>query len=355
MAGTLRVAPRGVPQPLRRILDATVNITAKLKGVVRPQAGGHAPPMGRSPWPIRMSNSRTRHSRDERRDEILRAVIDVCAEQGLARLSVSSVTAARRLHALAVLPLLPQQGGPPSKRPSSSPSTPLSTGCARGTASAYRAISRAALDGISALLKTLVVEEHPTSRAPLPPTATAVLYTAFCRPRGRALARALSARPPSVDFSRYHDVLIDHVYETFLRPHQRPHPLYPHAPRCRGKPSSRTIIASTLHIEGFTQKYPERPPRSAEVPREGRSPSPRTLVGRGNLFDDGLVALHEIGPFAPAHRAGAPHGPTVLIRPPPHASQYVRAGISSITSSQPRITSCLSHGPSASNPRGSAG
>ena len=37
--------------------------------------------------------TRIRHTRDERRDEILRAVIAVCAEQGLARLSVSSVTA----------------------------------------------------------------------------------------------------------------------------------------------------------------------------------------------------------------------------------------------------------------------
>ena len=38
-------------------------------------------------------HSRVRHSHDERRDEILRAVVAVCAEQGLSRLSVSSVTA----------------------------------------------------------------------------------------------------------------------------------------------------------------------------------------------------------------------------------------------------------------------
>ena len=62
-----------------------------------------------------------------------------------------------------------------------------------------------------------------------------------------------------VDFVAHHDLRIDHVYETFytlimgLLMYIRTHPDVPDE-------TVKEIIASTLHIEGYTAKYPERRP-----------------------------------------------------------------------------------------------
>ena len=62
-----------------------------------------------------------------------------------------------------------------------------------------------------------------------------------------------------VEFQRYHEVLIDHVFETFyvlisgLIMFIRSHPY-------TSTEVIKDIIASTLHIEGFTAKYADRNP-----------------------------------------------------------------------------------------------
>ncbi|MFR3451892.1 MAG: hypothetical protein ACLTSX_10480 [Collinsella sp.] len=62
-----------------------------------------------------------------------------------------------------------------------------------------------------------------------------------------------------VDFAAHHEVRIDHLYETFyvlitgLIMFVRTHPDEPEG-------TIKDIIASTLHIEGYTAKYPERRP-----------------------------------------------------------------------------------------------
>ena len=62
-----------------------------------------------------------------------------------------------------------------------------------------------------------------------------------------------------VDFAALHEVRIDHLYETFyvlitgLVMFVRANPDVP-------EETVKDIIASTLHIEGYTAKYPERRP-----------------------------------------------------------------------------------------------
>ena len=62
-----------------------------------------------------------------------------------------------------------------------------------------------------------------------------------------------------IDFTTHHELRIDHVYETFytlvmgLLMYIRTHPDVPDE-------TVKDIIASTLHIEGYTAKYPERRP-----------------------------------------------------------------------------------------------
>ena len=64
-----------------------------------------------------------------------------------------------------------------------------------------------------------------------------------------------------VDFVAHHELRIDHVYETFytlimgLLMYIRTHPDVPDE-------TVKEIIASTLHIEGYTAKYPERKPQN---------------------------------------------------------------------------------------------
>lgn len=64
-----------------------------------------------------------------------------------------------------------------------------------------------------------------------------------------------------VDFVAHHELRIDHVYETFytlimgLLMYIRTHPDVPDE-------TVKEIIASTLHIEGYTAKYPERMPQN---------------------------------------------------------------------------------------------
>lgn len=200
------------------------------------------------------THCRVRHSHDERRDEILRAVVAVCAEQGLSRLSVSGVTARVGCTRSLFYHYFP------SKEAAFDAALEL-------TIDAFIERLRiwdgervhgdieGALDGISHLLKTLVVETPDLSRS-IAADGDAILYTAFVDQVAERCARFL-CETTVVDFSRYHDVLIDHVYETFyilisgLILFIRSHPDADEA-------VIKDIIANTLHIESYTEKYAGR-------------------------------------------------------------------------------------------------
>lgn len=208
--------------------------------------------MAESPGHARQS----RHSHDVRRDEILQAVVDICSEEGIGRLSVSNVTSrigcARSLfyHYF------------PSKEAALEAALDYTIDefIARlRTWNEQRAFGdiEGALDGISQLLKTLVLE-MPGISGSISQGGDAVLYTTFVNRVAERCARYI-CESTVVDFARYHEVLIDNVYETFyvlisgLILYIRSHRDVP-------VPVIKDIIACTLHIEGYTQKYRDRRP-----------------------------------------------------------------------------------------------
>ena len=175
---------------------------------------------------------------DERRREILDAVRTVSSELGVSHLSVSAVT----------------------KR----------AGCTRSLFYHYFAeleqwnASRTvgdiegALDTVAPLFKRLVVSGHE-----LPSTLTSssgALYGGFLHNVVQRVAQYI-CDTTVVDFVAHHELRIDHVYETFytlimgLLMYIRTHPDVPDE-------TVKEIIASTLHIEGYTAKYQERKPQN---------------------------------------------------------------------------------------------
>ena len=106
-----------------------------------------------------------------------------------------------------------------------------------------------ALDTVAPLFKRLVASGHE-----LPSTLTSssgALYGGFLHNVVQRVAQYIA----------HHELRIDHVYETFytlimgLLMYIRTHPDVPDE-------TVKEIIASTLHIEGYTAKYPERKPRN---------------------------------------------------------------------------------------------
>ena len=181
---------------------------------------------------------------DERRREILAAVRTVSSELGVSHLSVSAV----------------------AKR----------AGCTRSLFYHYFADMDAAvtavmdetIDGfiseleqwnaVAPLFKRLVASGHE-----LPSTLTSssgALYGGFLHNVVQRVAQYI-CDTTVVDFVAHHELRIDHVYETFytlimgLLMYIRTHPDVPDE-------TVKEIIASTLHIEGYTAKYPERKPQN---------------------------------------------------------------------------------------------
>ena len=197
-----------------------------------------------------------RHSHEVRREEILQAVIDVCSAEGIGKLSVSNITS--------------RVGCARSLFYHYFPSKEVALEAALDyTIDAFIARLRSwnegrtfgdiegALDGISHLLKTLVLE-MPGISGSITEGGDAVLYTTFVNRVAERCARYI-CESTVVDFARYHEVLIDNVYETFyvlisgLILYIRSHKDVP-------EPVIKDIIACTLHIEGYTEKYAERRP-----------------------------------------------------------------------------------------------
>lgn len=197
----------------------------------------------------------TRLSHDDRRSEILQAVRELCSERGVARLSVSAI----------------------SKR----------VGCTRSLFYHYfsdkeDAVAAAMDEAIDQIIERIEawnqsrvqgdIEGALDSCAPLfieLVTSNSGLPTSFTQGGGSLYAgylHKIASRVTQyicdstvVDFASHHTIRIDHVYETFyvlimgLLMYIRANPdVQPE--------TVKDIIASTLHIEGYTAKYPERRP-----------------------------------------------------------------------------------------------
>lgn len=197
-----------------------------------------------------------RHAHDTRRNEILQAVIDVCAEEGIGKLSISNVTARVGCTRSLFYHYFPNK----EEALQAALDYTIDAFIARlRTWNESRTLGdiEGALDSISELLKTLVLE-MPGISGSITMGGDAVLYTAFVNRVAERCARYM-CESTVVEFAQYHEVLIDNVFETFyvlisglilyIRAHQDV-PI----------PVIKDIIACTLHIEGYTEKYKDRRP-----------------------------------------------------------------------------------------------
>lgn len=197
-----------------------------------------------------------RHAHDTRRNEILQAVIDVCAKEGIGKLSISNVTARVGCTRSLFYHYFPNK----EEALQAALDYTIDAFITRlRTWNESRTLGdiEGALDSISELLKTLVLE-MPGISGSITMGGDAVLYTAFVNRVAERCARYM-CESTVVEFAQYHEVLIDNVFETFyvlisglilyIRAHQDV-PI----------PVIKDIIACTLHIEGYTEKYKDRRP-----------------------------------------------------------------------------------------------
>ena len=192
---------------------------------------------------------------DERRRRILKAVRVVSAERGVSHLSVSAVskqagcTRSLFYHYFSDMDAAVEAVMDEAIEG-------FITELERWNASRVVGDIEGALDTVAPLFKRLVVDGHE-----LPATLTSgsgTLYGGFLHHAVERVAYYL-CETTVADFVAHHDLRIDHVYETFytlvmgLLMYIRTHPDVPDE-------TVKDIIASTLHIEGYTAKYPERRP-----------------------------------------------------------------------------------------------
>ena len=115
-----------------------------------------------------------------------------------------------------------------------------------------------ALDQAAHLLKSMVRGDSDHTARSVAHGGDASLYASFVHRVADRTARYVCSSTV-VDFAARHEGRIDHLYETFyvlitgLIMYVRTHPDAP-------EETIKDIIASTLHIEGYTAKYPERRP-----------------------------------------------------------------------------------------------
>ena len=192
---------------------------------------------------------------DERRRRILKAVRVVSAERGVSHLSVSAVAKQAGCTRSLFYHYFPDMDAAVEAVMDEAIEGFVSE-LERWNASRVEGDIEGALDTVAPLFKRLVVDSHE-----LPATLTSgsgALYGGFLHHAVERVAHYL-CETTVADFIAHHDLRIDHVYETFytlvmgLLMYIRTHPDVPDE-------TVKDIIASTLHIEGYTAKYPERRP-----------------------------------------------------------------------------------------------
>ena len=192
---------------------------------------------------------------DERRRRILKAVRIVSAERGVSHLSVSAVAKEAGCTRSLFYHYFSDMDAAVEAVMDEAIEGFVSE-LERWNASRVEGDIEGALDTVAPLFKRLVADGHE-----LPATLTSgsgALYGGFLHHAVERVAHYL-CKTTVADFIARHDLRIDHVYETFytlvmgLLMYIRTHPDVPDE-------TVKDIIASTLHIEGYTAKYPERRP-----------------------------------------------------------------------------------------------
>ncbi|MFR3311910.1 TetR/AcrR family transcriptional regulator [Collinsella stercoris] len=203
------------------------------------------------------SGHHERLAHDDRRDEIIDAVRAVVAESGISRLSISAVT--KRVGCTRSL----FYHYFPTKEDALQAALDQSIDAFMAQLTAWNdqrvtGDIEGALNSAAHMLKTLVLQQDDAMPRTVATGGNAGLYATFVHRVADRTARYI-CQSTVVDFAALHEVRIDHLYETFyvlitgLVMFVRANPDVP-------EETVKDIIASTLHIEGYTAKYPERRP-----------------------------------------------------------------------------------------------
>lgn len=203
------------------------------------------------------SGHHERLAHDDRRDEIIDAVRAVVAESGISRLSISAVT--KRVGCTRSL----FYHYFPTKEDALQAALDQSIDAFMTQLTAWNdqrvtGDIEGALNSAAHMLKTLVLQQDDAMPHTVATGGNAGLYATFVHRVADRTARYI-CESTVVDFAALHEVRIDHLYETFyvlitgLVMFVRANPDVP-------EETVKDIIASTLHIEGYTAKYPERRP-----------------------------------------------------------------------------------------------
>lgn len=204
-----------------------------------------------------ISGHHERLAHDDRRDEIIDAVRAVVAESGISRLSISAVT--KRVGCTRSL----FYHYFPTKEDALQAALDQSIDAFMAQLTAWNdqrvtGDIEGALNSAAHMLKTLVLQQDDAMPHTVATGGNAGLYATFVHRVADRTARYI-CESTVIDFAVLHEVRIDHLYETFyvlitgLVMFVRANPDVP-------EETVKDIIASTLHIEGYTAKYPERRP-----------------------------------------------------------------------------------------------
>lgn len=203
------------------------------------------------------SGHHERLAHDDRRDEIIDAVRAVVAESGISRLSISAVTKRVGCTRSLFYHYFPTKEDALQAALDQS----IDAFMAQLTAWDDQRVTgdiEGALNSAAHMLKTLVLQQDDAMPHTVATGGNAGLYATFVHRVADRTARYI-CESTVVDFAALHEVRIDHLYETFyvlitgLVMFVRANPDVP-------EETVKDIIASTLHIEGYTAKYPERRP-----------------------------------------------------------------------------------------------
>lgn len=204
-----------------------------------------------------ISGHHERLAHDDRRDEIIDAVRAVVAESGISRLSISAVTKRMGCTRSLFYHYFPTKEDALQAALDQS----IDAFMAQLTAWNDQRVTgdiEGALNSAAHMLKTLVLQQDDAMPHTVATGGNAGLYATFVHRVADRTARYI-CESTVVDFAALHEVRIDHLYETFyvlitgLVMFVRANPDVP-------EETVKDIIASTLHIEGYTAKYPERRP-----------------------------------------------------------------------------------------------
>ena len=201
--------------------------------------------------------NRKRQAHDARSEKILAAVRTVCVQDGLSRLSVSAVAKHAGCTRSLFYHYFPTKEDAFDALIDESIDTFVEQ-LVEWNAQRIAGDIEGSLDSAAELLKRLILKRDDEFSQSLFSGSNSALYASFVHRVADRTARYI-CESTVVDFASSHEVRIDHLYETFyvlitgLIMYVRTHPDV-------DTETIKDITASTLHIEGYTKKYPDRRP-----------------------------------------------------------------------------------------------